>query len=245
MLVDNSFQTYFTMPFPAPDRGSPSPSPPAAAVVTPIGDYNAENSLDDIFGSEPSSPHAEGPATGDVPEFSSRQNEPSDIPRLRSEHSTAGYRDGLGVSKSKYIQEGFDEGYSLGAVIGLRIGAVVGILEGIYAALVVAPRSPAVTTDADSAFGTVHGTETEVARLKTLVKKAKKDLKTEEVFGREWWGENGIWKFDVAGEDEGEVTFNDVADAHPLIKRWEELVATEVQKFSVDVRKFAEPEGED
>lgn len=105
------------------------------APLSPITTYmagqapstDAPDTLDDIFGSAPPSPPGQRLNTHD--------SEPSDIPRLRSEHSTAGYRDGFGVGKAETMQRGFDEGYSLGAVIGLRVGNILGILEGIERAV--------------------------------------------------------------------------------------------------------------
>ena len=60
--------------------------------------------------------------------------EVSDIPKLRRQHSTAGYRDGVAHAKTQSVQEGFDEGYPLGSRLGARVGALVGLLEGLVAA---------------------------------------------------------------------------------------------------------------
>jgi hypothetical protein len=57
----------------------------------------------------------------------------SDIPRLRSIHVTAGYREGISSSKNKKIQQGFDEGYALGSEIGYQVGWILGVLEGTKA----------------------------------------------------------------------------------------------------------------
>jgi len=74
--------------------------PDSTPPPNPIDD----NNLDDVWGSGPSSANSEI--------FPSDANhirhEPSDIPRLRSEHSTSGYRDGLSTAKNATIQEGFD-----------------------------------------------------------------------------------------------------------------------------------------
>ncbi|PQE06302.1 ABC1 domain containing yae1 protein [Rutstroemia sp. NJR-2017a BBW] len=59
------------------------------------------------------------------------------------------------------------------------------------------------------------------------------DMWSEEVFGREWWGEDGIWKFEVPGED---VVFPDVAAAHPLVKQWGEIVQREIEKWTLDMK---------
>lgn len=61
--------------------------------------------------------------------------EPSDLPMLRRQHVTAGYRDGLSMSKANHIQRGFDAGYATGAQLGMRAGTILGILEGIIKGL--------------------------------------------------------------------------------------------------------------
>lgn len=88
-----------------------------------------DNSLDDIFGSsspetattEPPMPKPTAPSSA----------EPSDLPSLRRQHVTAGYREGISASKAQHVQRGFDTGYPVGAQIGMRAGTVLGILEGI------------------------------------------------------------------------------------------------------------------
>ena len=55
----------------------------------------------------------------------------SDLPYLRRQHVTAGYRDGVTFSKTKNVQKGFDQGFPVGAQLGLRAGTILGILEGL------------------------------------------------------------------------------------------------------------------
>ncbi|KAJ6114936.1 hypothetical protein N7486_000714 [Penicillium sp. IBT 16267x] len=92
-----------------------------------------ENSLDDIFGSSP--PHEtrelHGHAEHSRAATSSATVEPSDLPSLRRQHVTAGYRDGVSVSKGERVQDGFDGGFPIGAQLGMRAGMILGILEGI------------------------------------------------------------------------------------------------------------------
>lgn len=76
------------------------------------------NSLDDIFGDESPDPPLADPSASHTLHRPQGPTDPSDIPRLRSIHVTAGYRDGIASSKAAYVQEGFDEGFSLGAVLG-------------------------------------------------------------------------------------------------------------------------------
>lgn len=63
------------------------------------------------------------------------ENHPSDIPRLRSVHATAGYRDGVAAARDAAVQGGFDEGYLLGATLGIRVGVLVGLMEGLLEGL--------------------------------------------------------------------------------------------------------------
>lgn len=93
----------------------------------------AADILDDIFGSSPppsssierdSAPDAEATAPAAAAE-------PSDLPSLRRQHVTTGYRDGISLSKGEHVQDGFDAGFPVGAQLGMRAGTVLGILEGV------------------------------------------------------------------------------------------------------------------
>ncbi len=187
---------------------------------------NDENNLDDIWGSAPSSSTSET-----FPNNANHiRNEPSDVPRLRSEHSTAGYRDGLSAAKNTTIQEGFDEGYSLGAVMGLEVGKLLGSLEGIYNAV--------------QRIGFSY--DSEKKGTTTLLDTARRELRTEEVFGRDWWSEDGTWKFEVLGEGpdgSGETTFKDVTNSHPTIRKWRGLVNREVERWGLDITIMERTEG--
>ncbi|KAJ5918319.1 hypothetical protein N7454_010694 [Penicillium verhagenii] len=91
-----------------------------------------DNSLDDIFGSSPPRETRE-PSGHREPSTSTNHHsvEPSDLPSLRRQHVTAGYRDGVSVSKGERVQDGFDGGFPIGAQLGMRAGTILGILEGI------------------------------------------------------------------------------------------------------------------
>src|SRR5947207_4804130 len=95
----------------------PSPSPPASDLATTL----------DVWGTPSPLSRSTSPAHP--------SSDPSDIPRLRSQHATAGYRDGIVASKEVSMQTGFDEGYALGAAVGLRAGVLVGSVEGLFAAV--------------------------------------------------------------------------------------------------------------
>ncbi|MCJ1285395.1 Essential protein Yae1, N terminal [Xylographa opegraphella] len=243
-----------TFPIPHPATTPPPPSPPLQSDL-----------LSDIFSSSPSPPPSHSP-------HPSNATHPSDIPRLRSQHSTAGYRDGLSVSKTPALQPGFDEGYTLGAVLGLKAGELLGMLEGMCAALKTkasppskgdggsAARSGAGTTPTDiQIFETrsavtvptvsVGGPVTDYERLTRLRREAAAELDLQRIFAAEFWGPDGLWSWavpaptgaaegtmggdgGVVGADE-EVTFEDVAAAHPLIRKWGARVQEAMREWGV------------
>lgn len=157
---------------------------------------NNDNSLDDIFGSSP--PH-ESTLTAPLPSTINpltQSTEPSDLPSLRRQHVTAGYRDGTSASKGAHVQEGFDGGFPVGAQLGMRAGTVLGIMEGLLRGFeerggpgVV--RKPFVRAGHSAAStGTDGGDNTEVAelrkqkreQLRTLYEAALKELDVQAVF---------------------------------------------------------------
>lgn len=131
----------------------------------------------------------------------------SDMPRLEREHATAGYRDGVTAAKGASVQAGFDEGFSLGAEIGKKVGEMVGLLEGIYEA--------------------VGGGDEVLAR-------AREEMTKERMFGQEYWHEDGTWRYEVGGREES-IVFADVADAHPLVRKWAAVVEEEVSRWGIDM----------
>ena len=193
--------------------------------------FHCNDGLDDVFGSAPGSPTFPHSSHQDVDIFQLRQKvagsaEISDIPRLKEKHETEGYRDGVTKGKAESVQKGFDEGYSLGAILGLRIGEILGIIEGIYNAVQTAAKDPAKVEGGEW--------EKERERIGALYEEAKGELKTENVFARKWWGEDGIWRFEVEGEG-GEVTFREVTSAHPLVGKWEGVMRGEVERWGLDL----------
>ncbi|KAH6888145.1 hypothetical protein B0T10DRAFT_69326 [Thelonectria olida] len=170
----------------------------------------ANDALDDVFGSDSTSPifehHDAFPGT----------SHPSDMRRLQAEHSTAGYREGVTVAKESSLQAGFDEGFSLGASIGLKAGQLLGVIEGIADAV----RG---LEDADS------------LRVKGLVREAREDLSIATIFKPDYWAEDGNWKYEVpAPGAEDEVVFSDVAKAHPLIRKWTAIVDEQIVLWKID-----------
>ncbi|KAH0367759.1 essential protein-like protein Yae1, partial [Aureobasidium melanogenum] len=201
---------------------STSPSPPPTTSEL----------HDDIFGSAPPSPSLSPSQDEDIQIpaqlLSSANSERSDIPRLRSVHVTSGYRDGISASKAEHVQHGFDEGFSLSAVIGSKAGFLLGVLEGIVRSL----RSSATLSK--------QVKEDVIARFVT----AREELGLQSLFGKYYFGEDGIWKFEVEGK-EGEVTFRDVAEQHPVIVRWTQEVEELKKRFGIEFLVRERQEGED
>ncbi|KAI4746528.1 essential protein-like protein Yae1 [Aureobasidium sp. EXF-12298] len=206
-----------------------SPSPEAPITTSELHD--------DIFGSAPTSPSLSPSLQNNDIQIPAQQllnntanSERSDIPRLRSVHVTAGYRDGISVSKAEHVQHGFDEGFSLGAVIGVKAGFLLGVLEGVVRAV-------------QSSASSINDKVKQDVIAKFVA--ARQDLGLQSLFAREWFGEDGIWKFEVEGRDQGEVTFRDVADAHPVIGKWTTEIDELKKRFGVEFQMRATSEGDD
>ncbi|CAG8975952.1 hypothetical protein HYALB_00007083 [Hymenoscyphus albidus] len=217
-----------------PPHFSQSPNSEGHLLEPP--QHHTNDTFDDIFGSEPPSPSLqpnEFAHGGSWHGGTLGNSEHSDIPRLREKHETEGYRDGVTKGKSETVQAGFDEGYGLGAVLGLRIGKVLGVLEGLCGAVTAGSK------------GSDRGDwEGERKRILGLWEEGKKELKTESLFAVEWWGEDGIWKYDVPGEskEEFDIVFDDVAAAHPLVRKWEAVVEEEVRRWGLDLSLIEDEE---
>lgn len=170
---------------------------------SPTSQY--EDPLDDVFGSAPSSPVLEQSSLTDRHNASS---DPSDIPRLRRIHVTNGYRDGIAASKEQHVQTGFDEGYALGAELGMRVGWILGALEGLIHAV------PAGASEDDTVTK---------EQVNEVFARAETDLRAENLYGEQYFGGDGVWVYSVPGTEEDakeDVTFKEVADAHPLVADW-------------------------
>lgn len=171
------------------------------------------NTFDDVFGDS----------------HEQQREDPSDIPRLRTVHVTAGYRDGIAASKANHVQDGFDEGYTLGAVLGLRVGYILGVLNGVLRAVLGKHMLGPIEVAEDWAE--------EKNEIRRICSSAKEELSIQNMFGKEWFGEDGIWTFKVEGREEyGEVTFRDVAAAHPLIRKWDGIVDSHAKRCGLDLK---------
>ncbi|PNY28960.1 Uncharacterized protein YAE1 [Tolypocladium capitatum] len=140
---------------------------------------------------------------------------PSDMRRLQSEHATAGYREGITAAKDSSMQAGFDEGFGLGATIGLRAGQLLGTLEGI----------------SDAVKG-----QTSAAALaaEKLLTEAREELSTGRIFSPEYWAPDGTWTFEVEAAEGEDVLFLDVANAHPLMRKWNHIVDEHANRWKID-----------
>lgn len=197
----------------------------------------AGETFDDVWGSEPSSPTALPAGDDGAPRTAAHaHSHPSDMARLQAEHSTAGYREGVTEAKNQSIQAGFDEGFGLGAAIGARAGQILGMLEGISSALA-GHRDGEAAKDVDEDDDDAAVREDAARNLSN----ARKELDIGRVFGPEYWNPDGTWKYDVgAGDDDGDVLFAHVADAHPLIAKWTAVTEAQVARWAIDRSVFAD-----
>ena len=201
--------------------------------------HNQADALNDVFGSAPASPTLIG-HEHDQTDTHGRANrapllDPSDIPRLRSIHVTSGYREGIAVSKEKHMQEGFDEGYTLGAELGLRAGGCLGALEGMWRALLQDHR-PTLSSGVDARDDA--RVRQRRAEVQELLAAAEGELNVQTLFGDQYFGQDGLWVYDIPGQEslEGGVTFEQVAGAHPLVKKWEGILSDLAVKLGLVLR---------
>ncbi|KAB8236985.1 Essential protein Yae1, N terminal [Aspergillus alliaceus] len=128
------------------------------------------NNLDDIFGSSP--PHEEHVRTVNT----NPNADLSELPSLRRQHVTAGYRDGVSASKGEHVQAGFDAGFPIGAQLGMRAGTVLGILEGLLRGY--ESRTASAVVKKPGARGGASSTPTESEEeVKARLEKREKILK--------------------------------------------------------------------
>lgn len=169
-----------------------------------------ESALDDIYGSAPTSPSVNAQPSDRTHEML------SDLPSRQRALDADAYREGLASAKGQYVQEGFDEGYALGADIGLRVGYILGVLRGFV--------------------GAWRGQD-QVAheQVSKLYEEAQRELAIEQLLGRTWVDEEGIWKWEVKGAD-GEATFREVAEQHPVVKKWDGQVEELARRWGVDLK---------
>ncbi|KIW78198.1 hypothetical protein Z517_08031 [Fonsecaea pedrosoi CBS 271.37] len=145
---------------PSPPVHSPHSSSPNTTMTTPDQSPGNDDDIWDTSSDHEHAPHAAATAaalTGGASDFPAQSSTDtsshgqggaarirrevilSDVPSLRRQHMTDGYREGLSVGKARVMQSGFDAGYPLGVEVGLRVGKVLGVLEGVVSALTTKP----------------------------------------------------------------------------------------------------------
>ncbi|KDB21378.1 hypothetical protein H109_06676 [Trichophyton interdigitale MR816] len=175
---------------PSTSMSSPSPGEEAGGLA----DSRASNQLDDVFGSSP--PRTAAAAAVETRTTSAAQDdgdmlggragedtvpslaEPSDLPSLRRQHVTAGYRDGVAAAKGEHVQRGFDKGYPVGAELGVRAGVVLGVLDGLVKALSSGGGEEAADKEGDSRAASR-------ATVTALFESAKRELVLERILSLE------------------------------------------------------------
>ncbi|KIW07761.1 uncharacterized protein PV09_01689 [Verruconis gallopava] len=183
------------------------------------------DSLDDVFGADTDDESStQQLSMRNVSRQQAQNDDVSDVPRLQGIHRTNGYRDGVAASKEKFLQDGFDEGYSLGAELGAAAGQIVGVLESLAVAI----------------YPNDEGTKMRVAVSK-MFELATNELSAKNLYGPEYFGEDGIWKYEVAGDEglekEESITFRLVADQHPIIKKWRSTLKGLMDKYQLEGEK--------
>lgn len=113
----------------------------------------------------------------------------------------------------------------LGAELGMRGGWIIGVLEGI-----------------------VRGGQG-VDRVKILLKEARQELSIKGLYAPEYFGQDGVWTFDVGDKAEGqegdeELDFRKVAAAHPVIVKWMGIVEILAKDAGLDLEKMKDRVGE-
>ncbi|KAF9892775.1 Essential protein Yae1, N terminal [Aspergillus nanangensis] len=192
------------------------------------------NSLDDIFGSSP--PHD---ATHQPP---TTTTEPSELPSLRRQHVTAGYRDGVSASKGQHVQTGFDAGFPIGAQLGIRAGTTLGILEGILrgyesrASSSVVKKQPARGRATTTNTNSETEAETEARRVKRdeilkIYQRAVRDLDVQVVFA-------GLHESEGRESEKPEVRLARTGDA--AVDAWEKRVMVAHWEENMDLLEAKE-----
>ncbi|EEP83016.1 predicted protein [Uncinocarpus reesii 1704] len=146
---------------------SPSTAMSSPTHSAPPPEYQT-TSLDDVFGSSPT--YTTGFPADSSHGASFSVAEPSDLPSLRRQHVTAGYRDGVSAAKHEHVQRGFDAGFPVGGRLGMRVGVVLGVLEG----LINCSNRETAITNGDG------GSSTDIRSLYDL---ARAELDVQKVFG--------------------------------------------------------------
>jgi hypothetical protein len=232
------------------DSSSALSAPPSPATTMSSTHSDAhptvDNSLDDIFGSSPPQETREVPTN--LEHESTSTTEPSDLPSLRRQHVTAGYRDGVSTSKGEHVQRGFDAGFPAGAQLGMRAGTILGILEGITKGL--EDRSVSGVVKKPTARGSAatrpdEARSADMAESRRLLREqvlkmyleATKALDVQSVFAGSEAGASGV----QAGEP-AEAQLGRKGDV--VISKWEGKVAVSQWEKNMEALEMKESEGD-
>ncbi|KAL4951045.1 hypothetical protein BDW69DRAFT_45794 [Aspergillus filifer] len=200
-----------------------------------------DSSLDDIFGSSP--PHSQSQT---LPPQSNTSIEPSDLPLLRRQHVTAGYRDGISASKADHVQHGFDAGFPVGAQLGMRAGTIIGIIEGIlrgYESSLSAAGVRKPVKPSSNATNASNKEADEAKRAKrnevlAIYRQAVKELNVQAVFA----DVNGGELQDKTKEEKPETQLAKKGDA--VLASWERKVDVAAWEGIMDVLEAKSDDGE-
>lgn len=124
-------------------------------------------------------------------------------------------------------------------------------LRGGGGSITVAAAAPSTTSPPAAAVAIRE--KGDGSKMKKILEEARRELVVERVFAREWWGHDGVWRFEVGEEGEKEggweaaggeeaVTLAKVAEEHPLLKSWLKRVRSEMEMLGVREGRF---EGEE
>jgi hypothetical protein len=161
--------------------------------------------LDDVFGG------------GEDVHAHTQNTHPSEMRRLQTDHSTAGYREGVNIGKQDSLQKGFDGGYTIGAAIGLQTGQILGVLEGIAEA--------------------AH----ENTAMSELLEEAKDELSVEKLFSSDFWKADGLPSYDM---EEASLQKKEGGLAHPSIRKWTDIMEEQTRRWGINrsVLEASQPE---
>ncbi|KAL2158000.1 hypothetical protein VTH06DRAFT_4810 [Thermothelomyces fergusii] len=81
-----------------------------------------------------------------------------------------------------------------------------------------------------------HHHDPAARRLEAVLSEARRELGVAGVFDGQYWAPDGTWRYheEADADAEAEVVFPDVAEAHPLLRKWSRIVRAEAARYGVD-----------
>lgn len=119
------------------------------------------------------------------------------------------------------------------------MGYILGVLEGLVHATSEKERGTEILEGKGESAAHAIGD-----RMRMMLEEAREALRLEKIFGKEWFGVDGVWTFEI-GKRDGKVTFVDVADSHPVVREWAERVGEEMKRFGIVEGRFEGKEWEE